>query len=153
MTSATEKHMYPSKIYSFYSYLVTVIVTCYRANLVQGQSQNFKTYSKRPVCVRIASLHNENMARYRCALLLSVVAAVLADDLVVLKQGRLKGHRLTTRKGREIFAFQRIPYAIPPVGKLRFQVRSTGRLWASECKQTGVTRLITLDGAKLDHGD
>jgi len=65
------------------------------------------------------------MARYRCAFLLTVVAAVLADDLVVLKQGRLKGHRLTTRKGREIFAFQGIPYAKPPVGKLRFQVRST----------------------------
>jgi len=65
------------------------------------------------------------MARYRCALLLTVIAAVLADDLVVLKQGRLKGHRLTTRKGREIFAFQGIPYAKPPVDKLRFQVMST----------------------------
>jgi len=66
------------------------------------------------------------MTRYSCVLLLTVVAAVLADDVVVLKQGRLKGHRLTTRKGREIFAFQGIPYAKPPVGKLRFQVRSTG---------------------------
>jgi hypothetical protein len=66
------------------------------------------------------------MARYRYALLLTAVVAVLADDLVVLKQGRLKGHRLTTRKGRDIFAFQGIPYAKPPVGKLRFQVRSTG---------------------------
>jgi hypothetical protein len=66
------------------------------------------------------------MVRYRCALLLTVVVAVLADDLVVLKQGRLKGHRLTTRKGGEIFAFQGIPYAKPPVGKLRFQVRSIG---------------------------
>jgi len=65
------------------------------------------------------------MARYRYALLLTVAAAVLADDLVVLKQGRLKGHRLTTRKGREIFAFQGIPYAKPPVGKLRFQVMFT----------------------------
>jgi hypothetical protein len=70
--------------------------------------------------------HQGNMARYRCALLLTVVVAVLADDLVVLKQGRLKGHRLTTRKGREIFAFQGIPYAKPPVGELRFQVRSIG---------------------------
>ena len=66
------------------------------------------------------------MARYSCALLLTIVAAVMADDLVMLKQGPLKGHRLTTRKGREIFAFQAIPYAKPPVGKLRFQVRSTG---------------------------
>jgi len=58
--------------------------------------------------------------------MLTVVVAILADDLVVLKQGRLEGHRLTTRKGREIFAFQGLPYAKPPVGKLRFQVRSTG---------------------------
>jgi len=74
----------------------------------------------------MATQHQENMARYSCAVLLTVIVAVLADDLVVLKQGRLKGHRLTTRKGREIFAFQGIPYAKPPVGKLRFQVRSTG---------------------------
>ena len=64
------------------------------------------------------------MARYRFALLLTVIAAVLADELVVLKQGRLKGHLLTTRTGREIFAFQGIPYAKPPVRKLRFKVRS-----------------------------
>ena len=63
------------------------------------------------------------MAEYALVLALSLVAAVLADDLVVLKQGQLKGHRLTTRKGREIFAFQGIPYAKPPVGDLRFQVR------------------------------
>jgi hypothetical protein len=78
------------------------------------------------VRVRIATQHQENMARYSFVLLLTVVAAVLADDVIVLKQGRLRGHRLTTRKGREIFAFQGIPYAKPPVGKLRFQVRSTG---------------------------
>jgi len=78
------------------------------------------------VRVGIGTQHQENMARYRYALLLTVVAAVLADDVVVLKQGRLKGHRLTARKGREVFAFQGIPYAKPPVGNLRFQVRSTG---------------------------
>ena len=85
------------------------------------------------------------MARFRCALLLSLVAAVLADeDLVELKQGRLKGHRLTTRKGREIFAFQGIPYAKPPVGNLRFKVRYTD---VSDfiSANTGAVRPITLD--------
>jgi len=73
----------------------------------------------------MATQHQENMARCRCAVLLTVIVAVLADDLVVLKQGLLKGHRLTTHKAQEIIAFQGIPYARPPVGKLRFQVRST----------------------------
>jgi acetylcholinesterase len=54
--------------------------------------------------------------------LLATVVATLADDIVVLKHGRIKGHHLKSRKGREIFAFQGIPYAKPPVGELRFQV-------------------------------
>ena len=85
------------------------------------------------------------MVPFRCALLLSLVAAVLADDdLVELKQGRLKGHRLTTRKGREMFAFQGIPYAKPPVGNLRFKVRYTD---VSDfiSANTGAVRPITLD--------
>jgi carboxylesterase type B len=58
-----------------------------------------------------------------CVLLTTIIAA-LADELVVLKHGSLKGHRLTSRKGRDIFAFQGIPYAKPPVGELRFKVCS-----------------------------
>jgi hypothetical protein len=62
------------------------------------------------------------------AVLLTTVIAALADDLVVLKHGSLKGHRLTSRKGREIFAFQGIPYAKPPVGELRFKVRACSQV-------------------------
>jgi carboxylesterase type B len=62
--------------------------------------------------------------RYGLAVLLTSIVAALADDTIVLKQGSLKGHRLTTRKGREILAFQGIPYAKPPVGELRFKVSS-----------------------------
>ncbi|KAJ9592673.1 hypothetical protein L9F63_015645, partial [Diploptera punctata] len=43
------------------------------------------------------------------------------DDIVKLKQGLIKGHRLKSRKGRDIYAFQGIPYARPPVGDLRFK--------------------------------
>lgn len=42
---------------------------------------------------------------------------------VFLKQGALKGRYITTRKGRHILGFQRIPYATPPIGDLRFRVR------------------------------
>jgi hypothetical protein len=62
--------------------------------------------------------------RYVLAVLLTTIIAALADDLVVLKHGNLRGHRLTSRKDREIFAFQGIPYAKPPVGELRFKVCS-----------------------------
>jgi hypothetical protein len=75
------------------------------------------------VMVRNATEHQAIIMRYGLAVLLTVVAA-LADDLVILKQGSLRGHRLTSRKGREIFAFQGIPYAKPPVGELRFKVCS-----------------------------
>ncbi|XP_069696448.1 esterase FE4-like isoform X2 [Periplaneta americana] len=40
---------------------------------------------------------------------------------ITLKQGTLRGHTLTSRKGRDIFAFQSIPYAKPPLKELRFQ--------------------------------
>jgi acetylcholinesterase len=63
--------------------------------------------------------------RLEYILLFTFAAVTLADDIIVLKQGSVKGHRLTSRKGREIFAFQGIPYAEPPVGELRFQVSVT----------------------------
>ncbi|XP_067005845.2 esterase E4 [Anabrus simplex] len=55
-----------------------------------------------------------------------VLALVLADVEhnsfeVNIKQGRLRGHGLVSRKGREIAAFQGIPYAAPPLGELRFK--------------------------------
>ena len=57
-----------------------------------------------------------------CALLSISLSVFCDEDIIQLQQGHLRGHRLTTRKGREIFAFQGIPYAQPPVGELRFKV-------------------------------
>lgn len=47
------------------------------------------------------------------------------DDLVEVQQGLLRGHLLTTSRNTVFRAFQGIPFAEPPIGKLRFQVYST----------------------------
>lgn len=47
---------------------------------------------------------------------------VLASPRVTIKNGTLQGSIITTRNGRQIFAFQGIPYARPPIGDLRFEV-------------------------------
>jgi len=42
--------------------------------------------------------------------------------LINVHEGQLKGKQFLSRNGRNFFAFQGIPYAKPPVGKLRFKV-------------------------------
>lgn len=42
---------------------------------------------------------------------------------VTIEQGQLAGTTLSSRNGNEFYAFHSIPYAKPPVGSLRFQVR------------------------------
>jgi carboxylesterase type B len=44
---------------------------------------------------------------------------------VTVQQGTMKGRTMLSAKGRTFYAFQRIPYAKPPTGSLRFRV-STG---------------------------
>lgn len=68
------------------------------------------------------------MAHYRILIfcLLSCIyffEHVTTDELIVkIKNGTLSGLTLKTRKGREIAAFRGIPYALPPLEKLRFEV-------------------------------
>ncbi|PSN42539.1 Venom carboxylesterase-6 [Blattella germanica] len=61
----------------------------------------------------------------RILLLLFVCVNIHAGDdsspEVTIQQGKLRGFKLTSRKGRDFFAFQRIPYVKSPVGNLRFQ--------------------------------
>jgi len=47
------------------------------------------------------------------------------NDVVKSDQGEITGSSLRSRNGREIKAFQGIPYAKPPTGDLRFKVNHT----------------------------
>lgn len=46
-----------------------------------------------------------------------------ADLIVELPQGQIRGHVLQSEDGKPYCAFQEIPYAAPPIGSNRFQVR------------------------------
>ena len=58
-------------------------------------------------------------------LLVYVVAATFADDapVVELANGKVKGEEKESRDDRDFYAYRGIPYAKPPVGPLRFEVR------------------------------
>lgn len=45
------------------------------------------------------------------------------DPVARIRNGTLEGVFMKSRKGREYAAFRGIPYALPPLGELRFQVR------------------------------
>lgn len=54
------------------------------------------------------------------------------------EQGELEGMFLTTKGGREIRAFMSIPYAKPPVGKLRFKAPVPQKKWSGVLNATVV---------------
>lgn len=47
---------------------------------------------------------------------------VISNPVVQIKNGTLEGIFMESRKGRKIAAFMGIPYAVPPLGDLRFEV-------------------------------
>lgn len=57
-------------------------------------------------------------------LLSGFFVVICADSVPVRKTplGVLEGYYMKTRGGRQISAFTAIPYAVPPVGELRFMV-------------------------------
>lgn len=63
------------------------------------------------------------MLRFFTFLTFLLVALAKENPTVKIKDGTLEGHVLKTINGREIAAFEGVPYAKPPIGSLRFEVR------------------------------
>lgn len=57
--------------------------------------------------------------------IVSIVRNIFQLDYTVeIKNGTIRGKPITTIHDKIIYAFIEIPYASPPVGRLRFQVSS-----------------------------
>ncbi|KAJ1528859.1 hypothetical protein ONE63_007231 [Megalurothrips usitatus] len=96
------------------------------------------------------------MGRVALTVLLAALSAMAAGQedggsrappTVSIKAGSLSGTWLSARNGRDIAAFNGIPYAAPPVGKLRFKAAQPAEPWtgvrqavqpASKCIQRDV---------------
>lgn len=55
-------------------------------------------------------------------MLFFVIPTYCQEFIVSLQKGKIQGTTITSFKGREIFAFYKIPYANPPVNESRFKV-------------------------------
>jgi bile salt-stimulated lipase len=47
----------------------------------------------------------------------------MTEPTVSIDQGKLKGKISTNLRNEDFYSFQGIPYAKPPIGKLRFKVK------------------------------
>lgn len=55
--------------------------------------------------------------------LFNFILKATEDPIVQLPQGKIRGHILKSEDGKPYYAFQEIPYAAPPIGANRFQVK------------------------------
>lgn len=64
------------------------------------------------------------MAKLQIVTLMLFLAGCLAEKppIVETSAGKVLGYEMISRAGRTFLAFSGVPYAKPPVGKLRFQV-------------------------------
>ena len=72
-------------------------------------------------------------------LLLALLPCILAEDdgpLVTLPLGSLRGVAGVTERGTEYAKFTRVPFAEPPVGRLRFEEPEAKGPWEGEWDAT-----------------
>ncbi|CAK9831367.1 Venom carboxylesterase-6 [Anthophora retusa] len=65
-----------------------------------------------------------------CVYLFGLIAA--EDPVVKVKNGTLSGVIMRNSRGREFAAFRGIPYALPPLGELRFESPKPAAAWNGE---------------------
>ncbi|XP_063925055.1 carboxylic ester hydrolase-like isoform X1 [Zophobas morio] len=58
----------------------------------------------------------------KSSVLLLQISSLLADVVVQLPTGQIRGREDTTIENKSFYAFQGVPYAAPPIGELRFKV-------------------------------
>ncbi|KAJ3652658.1 hypothetical protein Zmor_018605 [Zophobas morio] len=61
--------------------------------------------------------------------LLLQISSLLADTILQLPNGQIKGREDTTIENKAYYAFMGIPYAAPPVGELRFKAPQAVENW------------------------
>lgn len=67
---------------------------------------------------------------FSLCLLISFLGLVAAEGpRVQIENGTLEGSLMRTRLGREFFSFRGIPYALPPLGELRFEPPKPAASW------------------------
>lgn len=71
-----------------------------------------------------SSQSSTKMTRWHYALLLLSIVLVNGEDYPKLKTplGGISGYYKKSENGRLYEAYEGVPYAIPPIGKLRFKV-------------------------------
>ncbi|KAJ8923392.1 hypothetical protein NQ315_001950 [Exocentrus adspersus] len=75
-----------------------------------------------------------------------------ADDptLVTLPEGQIRGRSLKSPDDNVYYAFQEIPYAVPPVGKLRFKAPVAAEKWKGVLNTTENTKICYQGGSHRD---
>lgn len=75
--------------------------------------------------------------------------AILKCEVIEIEDGKLEGTVLKTRKGLDVYAFMKIPFAEPPVGKLRFQTPIPNKKWNGvlDAKKFGPACMQNYDGS------
>jgi carboxylesterase type B len=78
--------------------------------------------------------------------------ALLKCEMIEIDDGKLEGTVLKTRKGLDVYAFLKIPFAEPPIGKLRFQPPIPHKKWEGilNAKQFGPACMQNYDGPDGD---
>ncbi|XP_053624846.1 juvenile hormone esterase [Plodia interpunctella] len=81
-----------------------------------------------------------SLARVLCILSIHYVNCEI-DTVITTPLGKIGGYHMKTRGGREISAFTGIPYAVPPLGDLRFKGPVPIDSWRSTLDATRPTPL------------